>query len=62
VEDGSVVADLPNLGAQHVIILTDSCFHCQGIFGRRLTATLQGRSHAQQWLASTKQISWLFFM
>jgi hypothetical protein len=33
VEDGSVVVDLPNLGAQHVFILTESCFHCQGIFG-----------------------------
>jgi hypothetical protein len=33
VEDGSVVVDLPNLGAQHVFILTESCFHCQGLFG-----------------------------
>ena len=32
VEDGSVVVDLPNLGAQHVFILTELCFHCQGIF------------------------------
>jgi hypothetical protein len=32
VTDGSV-ADLPNLGAQHVFILTESCFHCRGIFG-----------------------------
>ena len=32
-EDGSVVGDLPNLGAQHVIILTVPCFHCLGIFG-----------------------------
>ena len=28
-----------DLGAQHVIILTVLCFHCQGIFGRRFTAT-----------------------
>jgi hypothetical protein len=28
VEDGSVVVDLTNLGAQHVIILTVLCFHC----------------------------------
>jgi hypothetical protein len=28
VEDGSVVVDLPNLGAQHVFILTELCFHC----------------------------------
>jgi hypothetical protein len=34
-EDGSVAVDLPNLGAQHVIILTVLCFHCQGIFGLR---------------------------
>jgi hypothetical protein len=33
VEDGSVVLDLPNLGAQHVFILTELCFHCRGIFG-----------------------------
>jgi hypothetical protein len=32
-EDGSVVVDLPNLGAQHVFILIELCFHCQGIFG-----------------------------
>jgi hypothetical protein len=38
-EDGSVEVDLPNLGAQHVIILTKSCFHCQGIIVRRFTAT-----------------------
>jgi hypothetical protein len=31
-EDGSVVVDLPILGAQHVFILTGLCFHCQGIF------------------------------
>jgi hypothetical protein len=39
VEDGSVVVDLPNLGAQHVFILTEFCFHCRGIFGWRFTAT-----------------------
>jgi hypothetical protein len=40
VEDGSVVVDLPNLGTQHVIILTESCFHCRGIFVmERFTAT-----------------------
>ena len=39
VEDGSVVVDLPNLGTQHVIILTVLCFHCWGIFGRRFTST-----------------------
>ena len=32
-EDGSVAVDLPNLDAQHVIILTVLCFHCRGIFG-----------------------------
>jgi hypothetical protein len=31
VEDGSVVVDLPNLGTQHLFILTESCFHCHGI-------------------------------
>ena len=33
VEDGSVVVDLPNLGAQHVFILIELCFHFWGIFG-----------------------------
>ena len=33
VENGSVVVDLPNLGAQHVFILIELCFHCRGIFG-----------------------------
>jgi hypothetical protein len=33
VEDGSVVVELPNLGAQHEIILTVLCFHCRSIFG-----------------------------
>jgi hypothetical protein len=32
-EDGSVVVDLPNLGAQHVFILIELCFHCPGLFG-----------------------------
>ena len=32
-EDGSIVVDLPNLGAQHVFILTGSCFYCWDIFG-----------------------------
>ena len=46
-EDGSVVVDLPNLGAQHVFILIELCFHCWGIFGleifcnRLLFATLK---------------------
>jgi hypothetical protein len=31
VEDGSVVVGLPNLGAQHVFILTDFCFYYRGI-------------------------------
>jgi hypothetical protein len=38
-EDGRTVVDLPNLGTQHEIILTVIHFHCQGIFGRRFTAT-----------------------
>jgi hypothetical protein len=33
VEDGSIAVDLPNLGAQHVFILTELCFHCLSIFG-----------------------------
>ena len=43
VEDGSVAVDLPNLGAQHVFILIELCFHCQGIIGlERFTATEVG--------------------
>ena len=34
VEDGSIAVDLPNLGTQHIFILTVLCFHCRGIFGR----------------------------
>jgi hypothetical protein len=30
VEDGSVVVDLPNLGAQHVFVLIVLCFHLPG--------------------------------
>jgi hypothetical protein len=33
VKDGTIVVDLPNLGAQHVLILIELCFHFQGIFG-----------------------------
>jgi hypothetical protein len=33
VEDGSVAAGLPNLGAQHVFVLIEFCFHCRDIFG-----------------------------
>ena len=32
-EDGRVVVELPNLGAQHVFILIELCFHCWDIFG-----------------------------
>ena len=41
-EDGSVAVNLPNLGAQHIVILIVLCFHCQGIFGRRFMATPGG--------------------
>ena len=41
VEDGSVVVDLPNLGAQHVFILIELCFHCQGIFGLEIYHNIQ---------------------
>jgi hypothetical protein len=33
VEDGTVAIDLPKLGAEHLIILSELCFHCWGIFG-----------------------------
>jgi hypothetical protein len=32
-EDGSVAVDLPNLGARHVFILIELCFHSLGLFG-----------------------------
>jgi hypothetical protein len=32
-EDGSVVVDLPNLGAQHGFIVIVLCFLCWGLFG-----------------------------
>ena len=41
VEDGSIAVDLPNLGAQHIIILIVLCFHCWGISGlERFTTTV----------------------
>jgi hypothetical protein len=39
VEDGSVVVDLPNLGAQHVIMLTSCVFIAGAYLGWRFTAT-----------------------
>ena len=39
VGDGSVAVDLPNLGTQHVIILTELCFHCRAYLGWRFTVT-----------------------
>jgi hypothetical protein len=34
------VVYLPNLGAQHIFILIELCFHCQDIFGlERFTTT-----------------------
>jgi hypothetical protein len=57
---GSVV-DLPNLGAQHAIILTVMCFHCPGIFGRRFSATGWGKS-LREWSSNNqlkfRPISW----
>jgi hypothetical protein len=47
-EDGSVAVDLPNLGAQRVII----CFHCRCIFGRRFTVT-------RLWFLSVHSHMWL---
>ena len=32
VEDGSIAVDLPNLGAQHVFIVIELCFHCLDLF------------------------------
>jgi hypothetical protein len=40
VEDHSIVVDLPNLGTQNTFIITELCFHCQGIFGRRFIITV----------------------
>ena len=41
VEDGNVMVDLPNLVSQRVFMLTELCFHCQGIFGlEKFTATV----------------------
>ena len=32
VEDGGVAVVLPSLGAQHIFILIELCFHCRGSF------------------------------
>jgi hypothetical protein len=44
VEDGSVAVDLPNLGTQHVFILIELCFYCQGIFGLEIYLKWKGRA------------------
>ena len=42
VEDGNIIAvDLPNLGTQHVIILTELCFYCRGTFGLEIYSNTQ---------------------
>jgi hypothetical protein len=48
VEDGSVAVDLLNLGIQHVIILTELCFHCQSIFGLEIYHNISSSS-ASTW-------------
>jgi hypothetical protein len=40
VGNGRGALGLPSLGAQHVFILFELCFHCQGILGWRFTATV----------------------
>ena len=37
--DGSVVVDLPNLGAQLTFILIELCFHCWAYLGWGITTT-----------------------
>jgi hypothetical protein len=50
VEDGRVVVDLPNLGAQHVLILTVLCFHCWGIIRlESFTATYISKDFRRIW-------------
>jgi hypothetical protein len=50
VEDGSVVVELPNLGAQHVFLLTELCFHCLGIFGLEIY-------HNEIWISITSLVN-----
>jgi hypothetical protein len=40
VEDGSEVVDLPNLGTQHLFILTELCCQYWGIFGLKVHCKL----------------------
>ena len=51
VEDGSVVVDLPSLGAQHVFILTELCFHCPGIFGLEIYCNTETQNNQGNQLA-----------
>jgi hypothetical protein len=51
--DGRVAIDLPNLGSQHVIIITVLCFHCQDIFGRGFTIT------PNQWTEAGGSCFWI---
>jgi hypothetical protein len=51
VEDVSVAVDLPNLGTQHVFILVELYFHCQGIFGLEIyrnTLSILDRFHTSR--------------
>ena len=57
-EDGSVVVDLPNLGAQHVFIVTVLCFHCPAYLGGDLL------QHHWGWLQASlppEPSCWLYF-
>jgi hypothetical protein len=55
-EDGSVAADLPSLGAQHVIILIEWCFHFGAYLGWRFTATTCPSALLIPWKAATTSL------
>jgi hypothetical protein len=60
VADSSVAEDLPNLGTQHVTILTELCFNCQGISGlESYTATLPHLGIHPIYRQQTQTLFWM---
>ena len=53
VEDG-VGVDLSNLGAQHVFILTELCFHCRSIIGLEIYCNIPLVKHLVKQIHTTK--------
>jgi hypothetical protein len=49
VEDCNVAVGLSNLGAQHLFILIEFCFHCQGIFVLEIYCNIWEQRQLLKW-------------